>query len=101
MSSVMNIDENLLPTDLIRIRNGQVVFHSELKCQKGQVIDEYIHLFYLQNDHDLKIDFNTCPEIIKRTCRYETPDLSFHVRPLSENSKRASIWIHLLSHTER
>lgn len=101
MSSMMILDENLLPTDLMKIRNGQVVFYSEIKCQGDQVIDEYAHLFYLQGDHDLKVDFSTCPEILKRTCRYETPDLSFHVRPIPENSKHASIWIHLLSHTER
>jgi hypothetical protein len=102
MSSVMILDENLLPTDLIRIRNGQVVCFSEIKCENNQVVDENVHLYYLQYDHDdLKIDINTCPEVLKRTCRYESPDLSFHACPKVEKNGHSSIWIHLLSHTER
>src|SRR6185369_3981240 len=102
MSSAMILDENLLPTDLFRMRNGQVVFYSEIKCQGNQVTDEYVHLYYLQYDHeDLKIDFNTCPEILKRKCRYETPDLSFHACPSAEQNKPFPIWLYLLRHTER
>jgi len=102
MSSFMILDEHLLPTDLFRMRNGQVVFYSEIKCKENRVADEYVHLYYLQYDHeDLKIDFNTCPEILKRKCRYESPDLSFHVCSSTEKNEYSSIWIHLLSHTER
>jgi hypothetical protein len=102
ISSAMILDENLLPTDLFRFRNGQVVYYSQIKCLGNQVTQEYGHLYYLQYDHgDLKIDFNTCPEILKRNCRYETPDLSFHVCPTTGNNGRSSIWIHLLSHNER
>jgi|GEM_PF-6946006 len=101
MSSVMILDENLMPTDLFRIKNGHVVLYSEIKCEGSLVADEYVHLYSLQDDHDLKIDFNTCPETLKRNCRDETPDLSFHTRPSAEKSKHRSIWIHLLADNER
>ena len=102
ISSAMILDENLLPTDLFRMRNGQVIFYSEIKCKDNHVVDEYVHLFYLQNDHeDLKIDFNTCPELLKRNCRYETPDLSFRICQPTDQNKPSSIWLHLLSDSER
>jgi len=34
MSSIMILDENLLPTDLFRLRNGHVVLYSEIKCRE-------------------------------------------------------------------
>ncbi|MBI1769994.1 MAG: hypothetical protein HYR67_16635 [Bacteroidetes bacterium] len=98
ISSVMILDENLLPKDLFRIRNEHVVLYSEIKCLENEVTDEYVHLYSIQNDHeDLKIDFSTCPEMLRRTCRDETPDLSFHVCPSSPKNKLNSIWIRLLA----
>ncbi|GHN03248.1 hypothetical protein WSM22_47370 [Cytophagales bacterium WSM2-2] len=97
ISNIMILDENLLPRDLFRIKNGQVVVHSELKCEGDRVVSETANLFSIQDIHDLKIDFSTCPEILKRTCRDETPDLTFRVRASPEKKQHLPIWVRVIA----